>query len=196
MIQRAKLLSLIADFCSEKGSRNFTLGELNENYNDFGEIEIGGKTPQATVRRLLQELRDEGNIEFLVKRGTYVLKGVEILKDEVEDRSIELINNTKKPNEKEYIIEAYARNRGWVKQARDKLGTACLYPKCTNSFFKEDGTLYIEVHHIIPLFRGGDDGIWNLTVICAHHHRMAHFADVKTQIAIEKFLLKEVAVRI
>ncbi|MSP28757.1 MAG: HNH endonuclease [Methylococcales bacterium] len=63
-------------------------------------------------------------------------------------------------------------------------------------YLREDGTPYIEVHHIIPLCHGGEDGIWNLSVLCAHHHRMAHFADVKTRITVENFLLNEIAARI
>ena len=43
---------------------------------------------------------------------------------------------------------------------------------------------------------GGDDGIWNLAVICAHHHRMAHYADVKTRLGLEKLLLRETECRI
>jgi len=55
---------------------------------------------------------------------------------------------------------------------------------------------YIEVHHIIPLHAGGVDGIWNLSVVCAHHHKMAHFANIKTRKDIESVLLKETECRI
>jgi 8-oxo-dGTP pyrophosphatase MutT (NUDIX family) len=84
----------------------------------------------------------------------------------------------------------------WVKQAIDIFGYNCLFQNCGNTFLREDGIPYIEVHHIIPLCHGGEDGLWNLSVLCAHHHRMAHFADANTQIAVEKFLLKEVDARI
>ena len=39
------------------------------------------------------------------------------------------------------------------------------------------------------------DPPYNLSVLCAHHHRMAHFNDVKTGISIEKYLLKEAQCR-
>ena len=37
------------------------------------------------VRQQLQLLRDDGLIQFLDGRGTYTLKGIELLKGEVED---------------------------------------------------------------------------------------------------------------
>lgn len=195
MNQRALLLELITDFCQKRGSRTFTLQELNSTYGNYDFISIGGQTPQATVRRLLQELRDNNQISFLEARGAYSLRNIEILNDEVED-NFNLISATCDPNKKEYLIEVYARSRGWVKQAKEVFGLHCLYPKCQNSFLKEDGNPYIEVHHIIPLYRGGDDGIWNLSTLCAHHHKMAHYADNKTRDSLELLLIKETTCRI
>ena len=196
MEQRARLLQLITDFCQDRGSRTFTLQELYSAAGDFSNIGVGGKTPEATVRRLLQELRDQDSIAFMEKRGAYSLKGIDILDKEVDTSSIELISATKDADKKEYLIEVYARNRGWVKQAKDVLGYQCLYPKCTNTFLKEDNTPYIEVHHIVPLCKGGDDGIWNLSVLCAHHHRMAHYAKLENRLQIEKLLLRETESRL
>ena len=134
-------------------------------------------------------------LHFVDNSGTYTLRNIPVLKGEVEDDKIaEVLLST--PNKREYLIETYARNKGWVKQAKERLGLYCLYQKCSNSFIKENGEPYIEVHHIIPLCNDGEDGVWNLSVLCAHHHRMAHFSDVQTRISIEKFLLKEVAARI
>ena len=118
-----------------------------------------------------------------------------MLKPEAEEtNTIDLSKEL--PEKKEYFIETYVRNVTWAKQAREKLGDLCLYKKCTNSFFREDGTRYIEVHHIIPLCKGGEDGIWNLSVLCAHHHRMAHYSDAKSRINIENLLINEVRRRI
>ncbi len=196
MNQRTRLLSLVTDFCQERGSRTFTLQELNQTYQSFQCINIGGKTPQATVRRLLQELRNNKSLSFLEQRGAYSLRNIEILDNEVEDSCLDLISKTPNLEKKEYIVEVYARNRGWVKQAKEVLGCDCLYPQCKNRFLKEDNTPYIEVHHIIPLYQGGDDGIWNLSVVCAHHHKMAHYANAKTRLLIESLLLKETECRI
>ncbi len=52
MKQREKLKNLIVAHCNEHGNRTFSLQDLNEKYNDFHIIDIGGKTPGATVRRI------------------------------------------------------------------------------------------------------------------------------------------------
>jgi predicted HNH restriction endonuclease len=193
------IYQLVTNYCNERGSRTFTLQEFqNENkqaIQNFADIGKTTKTPFDTVRRILQELKTAGLLQFVDNSGTYTLKTNETLKDEVEDEKIAEIQLSS-PNKKEYLIETYARNRGWVKQAKEVLGCYCLYKKCDNTFTKDNGELYIEVHHIVPLCDGGEDGIWNLSVLCAHHHRMAHFADGKTRIEIENFLLKEVKAKI
>jgi len=197
MKQKQRLLLLLRKFCDKKGSRTFTLKELYRVYDDFENIGIGGKTPRATVRRLLQELRDDKMLSFLDSRGAYTLLGVSLLHNEMENKNLaEIALEIKTPEKQEYFIEAYARNRGWVREAKKRLGLDCLFPRCRNSFVKEDGTPYIEVHHIIPLYAGGVDGIWNLSVVCAHHHKMAHFADLKTRRYVESILLRETECRI
>ncbi|MGU9958071.1 MAG: HNH endonuclease [Arenicellales bacterium WSBS_2016_MAG_OTU3] len=52
-----------------------------------------------------------------------------------------------------------------VKLVKQKLGTLCLYPKCDNTFLKQNKTPYIEVHHIVPLYKNGIDSIENLSVV-------------------------------
>ena len=193
------IYQLVVDYCNERGSRTFTLKEFqNENKEAIQKFADTGKltnTPFDTVRRVLQELRTENLLHFVDNSGTYTLRNVPVLKGEVEDDKIaEVLLSS--PNKREYLVETYARDKGLVKQAKERLGLYCLCQKCSNTFIKENGEPYIEVHHIIPLFNDGEDGIWNLSVLCAHHHRMAHFADVQTRISIENFLLKEVEARI
>ena len=60
--------------------------------------------------------------------------------------------------------------------------------------FKDDGkTPYCEVHHITPFCEGGEDALENLSVLCAHHHRMAHFAVEKERAELREFLLARTA---
>lgn len=195
MNQREQLKNLVIDFCNKEGSRTFALKKLNAIYGDYQNIGIGGKTPQATVRRLLQELRDSEFLSFLDKSGHYTLRGVDFLETEKEElQAVDISKET--PQRKEYLLETYVRKTKWAKMARNLFGDYCLCHSCNNTFLKEDGTRYIEVHHIIPLHCGGEDGIWNLSVLCAHHHRMAHFANAKDRIELENFLLKEVRCRV
>ncbi|WP_421511460.1 HNH endonuclease [Enterobacter sp. JS8-1] len=39
----------------------------------------------------------------------------------------------------------------------------------------KDNTPYLEVHHIIPLSKGGEDTIENAIAVCPNCHRQAHF---------------------
>ncbi len=71
-MQQQKLLELLIDYCNNKGSRTFSLKQINDYYKDYSIIGIGGKTPQATVRRLLQELRDENYLSFLLDKGRFL----------------------------------------------------------------------------------------------------------------------------
>lgn len=93
---------------------------------------------------------------------------------------------------REYLIEIYARNKGLVKTARQLWNFHCACPNCTNSFLKDDGrTPYCEVHHITPFCEGGEDVLSNLSVLCAHHHRMAHFAVEKERLQLRAFLKQQ-----
>ena len=189
----------VIEYCNQQGSRTFSLKELWKAIESAArEFRPKNKHPLDKTRQQLQLLRDEGHITFLDNSGHYTLRGIELLDEEKrETRTIDL--SEEEPMKREYIIETYVRETGWAKKAREKFGEKCMcniHRRCDNSFRKEDGTPYIEVHHIIPLCQGGEQGLWNLSVLCAHHHRMAHFADSETQRAVEKYLEKEVRRRL
>ncbi len=193
-LQRNKLLQLLIEYCNIKGSRTFSLKELNAHYQDYSIINIGGKTPQATVRRLLQELRDDKLLSFMSKQGFYTLggEGLDFLLNEekIELSNIDMSKEQNK-NKIEYTRETYYRNTTLAKQAKQKLGLFCLYPKCKNTFLKDNNKPYIEIHHITPLHKDGLDMLENLSVVCAHHHKMAHFSDITTRLKMEKILTQE-----
>jgi len=196
MIWKDFIYPLIIDYCNRRGNRTFTLQEFQtDNENVILDFRPEAKTPFNTLRRVLQELRDDKLLSFIDNSGTYTLRGVELLDGEVEDKNLVKIQ-TETPEKKEYLIEIYTRNIGWANEAKKRLGLFCICSGCSNSFVKDDGTPYIEVHHIIPLCRGGEDAVWNLAVLCAHHHRKSHYANVKTRIEMEKTLLKEVKCRL
>lgn len=195
MTQREKLKALLVEFCNQRQNRTFHLNELNGKYGNYNFLGIGGKTPQATVRRLLQELRDEKFITFLDNSGCYTLRGIDYLDAEKKELNGIVIPESQ-PEKKEHIIETFVRNIAWADEARKVFGCYCLCENCRNTFLKSDNTPYIEVHHIIPLCDGGEDGIWNLSVLCAHHHRMAHFANDVQKVELRKYLLREVKCRI
>jgi 5-methylcytosine-specific restriction endonuclease McrA len=186
----------VIDFCNARGKRTFTLKEFFPTHEKaFRLFRPLNRYPLAKVRQQLQFLRDEGSVQFMDRRGTYTLRGVELLKGEVEDEKVWEIGR-QAPEKREYVIETFARDRGWVREARERFGEYCLYPKCINTFKRPDHRPYIEVHHIISLCDGGEDAIWNLAVVCAHHHKMAHFSIMPTRHELQNILLSEVESRL
>lgn len=187
---------LVVNYCNERGSRTFTLQDLQAAKEaDILNFSEKNKHPFDKVRQQLQFLREEGILTFVDNRGTYTLRDPVILKDELSEESVAFVHE-KEPNKREYVRETFARDRGWVKEAKEKFGSYCLHPNCKNTFKKQDGLPYIEVHHIIPLFEGGEDAVWNLVVVCAHHHKMAHFADSNTQKDLRNLFLAIVEKRL
>jgi 5-methylcytosine-specific restriction enzyme A len=69
---------------------------------------------------------------------------------------------------------------------RDKAAAAAvrkLYAKCQLSgdtflFLTKSGRPYLEVHHLIPLGKGGADSAHNMIVVSPQIHKMLHYADV------------------
>lgn len=196
MLWKEFVYKQVIEFCESLGSRTFSLQNfLDSRISRFKDFRPNNQHVEAKVRQQLQFLRNDGLITFLDNSGHYTLRGIELLKSELEEaKSIDLTKEV--PEKKEYIIETYVRNVSWARQAKEIFGDFCLFKKCTNTFLRDDGTRYIEVHHIIPLCRGGEDGLWNLSVLCAHHHRMAHFADQQTKLRMEEELLREVKCRL
>lgn len=185
--------SLVINHCENSGLRTFTLQDfISVHAETLQNFRPTNKHWKDKVRQQLQFLRNDDLLYFADNRGTYTLKNFLILKDEVEDSKIGEVL-TYAPEKREYLIETFARNRGWVKLALNHFGDLCLCEGCANSFIKANNSRYIEVHHVIPLCEGGEDALWNLSVLCAHHHRMAHFADDSTKFKLRDTLLGKVA---
>jgi predicted HNH restriction endonuclease len=182
-------------YCNEIGSRTFTLAEVFEAKQQA--LESFSPNNNHVRQKLAEQLqilvRDEKITRL--ERGTYTLV-VDFLPSDNLTPEEEKIVQSHIPEKREYWVESFTRNQSWVKQAKEKLGYYCLCHNCQNSFNKEDGTPYIEVHHIIPMREGVEDSINNLSVLCAHHHRFAHFATSKDRKALQEELLEKVTERL
>ncbi len=180
----------IIDFCNANGSRTFSIGDLFEaSVSVFLSHYPNNKHPRQKLAEMLQQLRDDGLVSFLGNSGNYTLRGVDLL--DVEKEELKAIDvSYEAPLRREYLIETYVRNVTWARKARETFGCYCMFDACKNSFLREDGTPYIEVHHIVPLFEGGEDSLPNLSVLCAHHHKMAHFSASRTVSEIQTMLLE------
>ena len=181
----------IIAYCNKIGSRTFSLDAFFEsNVGVFRQFYPNNNYPRQKVCEMLQKIRNDGLITFLDYSGNYTLRGVDLLDTEKEElKRIDISRET--PERREYFVETYVRNVAWARRAKEVFGCYCLFDDCKNTFSRDDGSPYIEVHHIIPLFRNGEDALWNLSVLCAHHHKMAHYADSKTKSNIESTLLNK-----
>lgn len=186
----------VRNHCNAHGSRTFTLEDfIKDKLPVFTAAKPENNNPEAKVRQQLQFLRDQGKISFLDNSGNYTLREIYLLDDELEEtKTIDL--SKEEPEKREYLLETYVRRVKWAKMAVDRLGDRCLCQGCKNTFYRPDNSRYIEVHHIIPLFEGGEDAIWNLAVLCAHHHKKAHYSDTKSKQEMQAYLQAEVDRRI
>jgi len=217
LTQRQQLLKAVIEFCEKRGSRTFALDEFQAHMTPqlAREGNWATKTPEATVRRLFQELRDKDKVvTFVDNQGLYTLRGAILLPYEANDSSSDygtdgmeemqrdITRFVRKPRptteREEYVTEAVRRRRdsGLVAWAKSFHGSDCMVRQCGNRFAKPNGEFYIEAHHINPICEDGQEVEENIALVCAHHHRMAHFANDTTKTDLRNYLLKEVENRL
>jgi 5-methylcytosine-specific restriction endonuclease McrA len=63
--------------------------------------------------------------------------------------------------------------KAWVLNAASGCCEACKAPA---PFCQEDGSPFLEVHHVLPLGEDGSDRITNAVALCPNCHRRCHFA--------------------
>lgn len=81
-----------------------------------------------------------------------------------------------KPARKVRKVQDFVRNPYVVAAALLRSDGACEMPACTRRLFRrDDGSTFLEVHHITPLAEDGDDTIDNAAALCPACHRELHF---------------------
>jgi hypothetical protein len=86
------------------------------------------------------------------------------------------------PPERRYRdTSAFIRDLSVRRRALRRAAGCC--ELCGQAGFRmDDGTIYLETHHVIPLAEGGGDVAQNVVALCAHDHRRAHFAEERSAI--------------
>lgn len=80
-----------------------------------------------------------------------------------------------KPQKRIVTRDDFVRNPYVVAAAIMRSKGKCEMPGCTCTLFhRDDGSPYLEVHHIVPLAEGGDDTLINAAALCPHCHRKLH----------------------
>ena len=82
------------------------------------------------------------------------------------------------PLQKEVIRRIRVRNYKSVKLLKELYGGKCQITGERMTFRTKDGSLYSEVHHLIPVGKGGSDSVFNLIVVSPLIHKMLHYANV------------------
>lgn len=91
-----------------------------------------------------------------------------------------IVKNAKKakgiPKRKTVSRSEFVRNPFVVAAALMRANGKCEMPGCKCALFtKDDGNVYLEGHHIVPLSEGGTDELSNAAGLCPHCHRRLHF---------------------
>tara|TARA_R110001606_G_scaffold397010_2_gene572337 strand:+ start:616 stop:1233 length:618 start_codon:yes stop_codon:yes gene_type:complete len=97
-------------------------------------------------------------------------------KDKKENRRARLKKANVKPKKSTTSIEVFDRNPDVVAEVLFRANGDC--ESCQNPapfIRKSDNTPYLEVHHRIPLAKGGDDTVENAQALCPNCHREKHY---------------------
>lgn len=144
--------------------------ELNRIASDVGSL---GKTPNQTLSRVLQQLRDEGLLEYVDYRGTYFLsfKPVDIESEDLPDKAIDAaLRNNKLRFGMIRVGESRTDRRQRQGQARLRQLTLDNYRHCCALCNESDTNLLVASH----ISRWGDDpegrgDLTNVICLCKFH---------------------------
>lgn len=131
--------------------------------------------------RLLEDLNTYGSSRENLDANLYLeefLKKIEISFADDNAKRIERLNNktNSKPQKVVVLSTVFERDPDIVAETlfRSKgFCGKCMKPAPFSR--KKDGRPYLEVHHLIPLSKGGFDELSNVIALCPNCHREFHF---------------------
>lgn len=86
-----------------------------------------------------------------------------------------LATESKTPVLTEVTTRVYKRSPYVVAEVLLRANGKCQSCRCDAPFLKEDGTPFLEVHHIEWLSKGGENSVENAIALCPNCHRQAHY---------------------
>ena len=86
-----------------------------------------------------------------------------------------LATESKTPVLTEVTTRVYKRSPYVVAEVLLRANGKCQSCRCDAPFLKEDGTPFLEVHHIEWLSKGGEDSVENAIALCPNCHRQAQY---------------------
>jgi 5-methylcytosine-specific restriction endonuclease McrA len=154
------------------------------------EREGAGRTPEIRMGRAFIAWANVGDEIILGSKGRRVIAaklsavpasaaetGREIAKKGDRRKIINRALRAKgKPARKIRQVGDFVRDPYVVAAALLRANGSCEMPNCSRELFKrDDGSRFLEVHHITPLAEGGDDTLANAAGLCPACHRELHF---------------------
>ncbi len=100
--------------------------------------------------------------------------------DNINDMLLIINKVEKNPEKKEYLTEQWVRDsnvKKWVINNAKGICQAC----GKKSFAKENGEIYLEVHHKIYLSQNGLDTVENCVALCPNCHKNEHFGKINNR---------------
>ncbi|WP_077045963.1 HNH endonuclease signature motif containing protein [Pseudomonas sp. KK4] len=170
------------DACKQSVKGSFYFAKRSTNANRDPEPRMG----RELIRAWLQ-LNDSvliGNIGqtlYAIKLDSVADMTTEEITQEIARRSPPLLVLTlalkakAKPTSKVVKKNEFARNPHVVGAAIHRAQNTCEMPDCTAKLFqRDDGSSYLEVHHVVPLSEKGLDSLDNVAALCPNCHRQQH----------------------
>lgn len=198
--QRAAILASGITPSEKKPADSFQLIIING--TDRTSINASFYTSDREGNRAPEYRMGHAFISSWLEKGDEVLIGnigneLFVLKNCVEIPHIEkaIFEDAQKPkgmpSKKTVTHEVYSRDPFVVKSALYRARGKCEISSCGASPFKKNnGKVFLEVHHIIPLSEKGKDIIKNVAALCPNCHREQHHGAEKKK--KRQLLLKEI----
>lgn len=154
------------------------------------EREGSGRQPEVRMGQGFIRWANEGDEIILGSKGRRVIAaklsavpasaaetGRELAKKGDKRKIIDRALRAKgKPASKVRQVSDFVRDPYVVAAALLRANGSCEMPNCSRELFKrDDGSRFLEVHHITPLAEGGDDTLANAAGLCPACHRELHF---------------------
>lgn len=134
----------------------------------------GGWSPVNVVPSELMEAVSSSLEETL--QNELIEQVVKSLNDSSEKRQERLRNASKKPEVIQIISKGFKRNPDVIAEVLERAKGVCERCGSEAPFFrKTDNSPYLEVHHQLPLAKGGEDTVQNSVALCPNCHREVHF---------------------
>ncbi|MCG9557820.1 HNH endonuclease [Vibrio kanaloae] len=131
---------------------------------------------QSEVSEILLSELGSGRELYEEVVSSFVKNVEKSLKSSSEERKKRLSTAKSKPKKRYVTTVVYDRNPDVVAEVLSRAGKYC--EECGNIApfrRKKDDTHYLEVHHKVPLAKGGDDTVDNAIALCPNCHREAHY---------------------